>query len=262
MNTGKYAYLLLAAALLLLPTGASALEVITDHFYQIPIAQGLCADLESCIAGVPVAFQGVTPWSTRRAAGPVPTNSLGIACVNVIWPQGIYTVQAQSNGEVSDPVAVAFWQPNGFYGAISAGELHIYRYGFFPNNLVTQEYRRATAAMIFTDPLCTGRCATFGVIYYDPDNPVGAVTFTTKTFQQVVRTPKAGYESMEFRGVGYLQQGAGPRKLVRYYLYVDDLSGDNYFCLDIYDLTGKLIYYNDGCHLYEGATEVELCLGS
>ncbi len=187
---------LIALCLIILASGAQAVptvEVTGSFFSTMPSPHGLCAQLLPWASGKPTTFTGITPYTIKVKAGPVNTNALGIACVNANWAQNIYTVTAYSKlngtGPTSPPVAVSRFNPKYFCGLQGGGALHLLSYDVWPNiqHQVLPE-RQATYAII--DKKNPGK--NFGILYYDNDNPLGAVSFVAKSYENAMYTPVIG----------------------------------------------------------------------
>jgi len=247
--------MLFAVVVPMIASASCDISILTDYFYDKPYSAKFCALLDPAEAGVPVSFQAVTPWGVTRTVGPANTNSLGKACALVNWPQGIYSLQAfADDAEECQPVAISILNKDNFCGIQGAGTLRVYHYGVAPNAKWTKDYRVANFALVYrpTSP------KMFGIIYYDPDNPLGEVSFTTKTFRTVV-SGNLGYQYMRFQGMGMFQQGAAEPVLAYYKVYGDNFPGDNWFSIEIRDLGGLLLYNSDNMHVYNGEVVVELC---
>ena len=236
-----------------MPIIASAnCQIISDYFYEKPFAARFCAQLDT--AATPVTFVATTPQGIIKTAGPVNTNVLGLACVSVTWPVGVYELSVPAESDCPS-VAISIFSENNFCGAQGGGTVLLEEYGVPPNVHQSLEPREADFAFIYrpTSPM------NFGVIYHDPDYPLGAIGFIAKSFQTVQTEDETTYESMEFHGNGKLTQGTGAPMSVHYNLYVDDDPTDTYFSLRIYDFAGHLLYENDDCELFEGQNVVEIC---
>ena len=274
---------LLALAAFCLMTMASAaqangnsLEITGAFFSTMPTPLRLCAELTPSASGAPVTFNGVTPYNIKTKAGPMNTNALGLACVRANWPQNIYTVRATANvngGVTSPPVAVSVYNPRNFCGVQGGGALHLLSYGVPPSvQHQSLPARQATYALIYK--LNPGK--NFGILYYDNDNPLGAVSFVAKSYESVIDTSEVGlsgpttvgapdYTEMEFRGVGRAVLNGVPT-LVHYYVLVDDYADDNYFYIELWSLTGHLLYESadpddegEEQHVYDGKNVITPC---
>lgn len=240
-----------------------SLEVTGAFFSTMPTPLRLCADLTPSASGKPVTFTGITPYTIKVKAGPVLSTTDDVlgnnACVNANWAQNIYTVTAYAklngSGVTSPPVAVSRFNPRSFCGIQGGGALHLLSYDVPPNVKYTFDPRQATYALIYK--LNPGK--NFGILYYDNDDPLGAVSFVAKSFESVIVTPDAGppaYTMAEFRGVGRAVFGCVP-KLVHYYVYADDYPDDSYFYIELWSLDGHLLYESAGPeeaeqHVYDG----------
>jgi len=267
---------LMALCLIVLAGAAQAIpysvEVTGAFFSTMPTPLGLSAQLTPWANGKPVTFTGITPYTIKVKAGPVNTNALGQASVNANWAQNIYTVTAYAKlngaGVTSPPVAVSRFNPRNFCGVQGGGALHLLSYDVPPNVQHTIDPRQATYALIYK--LNPGR--NFGILYYDNDDPLGAVSFVAKSYESVIVTPVPGdpaYNILEFRGVGRAVLGGVPM-WVHYYVYLDDYPDDNYFYIELTSITGRLLYESAGPgdedqmaeqHVYDGKNVIVLCGG-
>lgn len=267
---------LMALCLTVLAGAAQAitysLEVTGTFFSSMPTPLRLSADLAPSASGKPVTFNGITPYNIKVKAGPVLSTTddalFNNAYVNANWAQNIYTVTAYAKlnggGVTSPPVAVSRFNPRNFCGVQGGGALHLKSYGVPPNVQHTFDPRQATYALIYK--LNPGK--NFGILYYDNDNPLGAVSFVAKSFESVIVTPFPGippYTMVEFRGSGRAVLGGVPT-LVHYYVYLDDYPDDSYFYIELWSTKGKLLYESAGpndqdteLHVYDGQNVIVGC---
>lgn len=266
---------LIALCLIIMASGAQAVpstvEVTGSFFSTMPSPHGLCSQLLPWASAKPVTFTGITPYTIKVKAGPVKTNALGIACVNANWAQNIYTVTAYAKlngtGPTSAPVAVSRFNPKLFCGLQGGGALHLLSYGVSPNiqHQLPPE-RQATYALIYK--LNPGK--NFGILYYDNDNPLGAVSFVAKSYESVIVTPivsPPAFTNVEFRGTGRAVLNGVPT-LVHYYVYADSFPDDNYFYIELRGLDWQLLYESAGTslvdqaaeqHVYDGKNVIVIC---
>jgi len=272
----RYVSFTLMALCLIIAAGAaqafmSTVEVTGSFFGSMPTPLNLCAELTPWANAKPVTFTGITPYMIKVKAGPVNTNVLGIACGSANWPQNIYTVTAYAKlngtGPTSPPVAVSRFNPKNFCGLQGGGALHLLSYGVPPN--VQHELppgRQATFAII--DKLNPGK--NFGILYYDNDNPLGAVSFVAKSYEYALFTPQIGpppYTSVLFLGTGRAVFGGVP-KIVHYEVRADNFPYDNYFYIELWSIDGHLLYESAGPsvidqgterHVYDGTNVIVVC---
>lgn len=246
----------------------NSLEVTGSFFSAMPTPLRLCAELTPTASGAPVTFNGVTPYSIKTKAGPRSTNALGLACVSANWAQNIYTVRATAvvnGGVTSPPVAVSVYNPRNFCGVQGGGALQLWSYDVPPNVQYTFDPRQATFALIYK--LNPGK--NFGILYYDNDNPLGAVSFVAKSFEFTDSTyydEEEEYNQVEFWGVGRAILDGVPT-LVHYYILVDDYPDDNYFYIELWSITGNLLYESadpddeNEQHVYDGRIVIVECQG-
>ncbi len=255
MLAGKYTRTILAvmALLLMMPMIVSAnCEITSDYFYEKPFPATFCVQLDT--PATPVTFVATTPQGMKKTAGPVNTNALGLACVSVNWPVGVYELTIPTESDCP-PHAISIFSELNFCGAQGGGALLLDEYGVPPNVQQSLEPRKADFAFINREL----SPKNFAVIYHDPDYPLGAIRFIAKSFQTIQAFDLTTYQWMKFHGSGKLSQGMGAPMSVHYTLYVDDDPILPYFCLQIWDFAGHLLYENDDCSLFEGRNEVEIC---
>ena len=267
--TSRYVSLTLMALCLIILAGAgqaipATLEVTGSFFSAMPTPLSLCAVLDPGMSGKPVTFTGITPYTIKVKAGPVPTNALGDVCALANWAQNIYTVTAYAKlngtGPTSPPVAVSRFNPKNFCGLQGGGALHLLSYDVPPN---VQHHglpaRQATYAII--DKLNPGR--NFGILYYDNDNPLGAVSFVAKSYESAIFTPVGGippYNTVDFLGTGRAVFGGVP-KIVHYYVHADDYPNDMWFYIEMWSIDGRLLYESAGPSIVDQDTERDVFNG-
>jgi len=260
--------------------------VTGKYFNPKPGSTQLCAHINLqlvCSMAVPaqtaaVKFFGLTPWDTEFMAGPQQTDILGNVCIKTNWPQGVYRVSASillpgsylRQNSYSAPAAVSVFNPNNFCGAQGGGELHLRSYGVPKDIRTTLTTRDATYAFIYKEPVGSQRCPTFGVWYFDNDNPKGPVEFVSRSLTEVNfgidMDGMTSYDFVEFLGNGYFSQPLiFYMQPVHFYIYADNFPNDSYFYIAIYDFAGNLLYQSaaenlfDELHVFEGKNIVQPC---
>ncbi|MBP6963481.1 MAG: hypothetical protein KBC96_03645 [Armatimonadetes bacterium] len=230
------------------------ISVLGNHWNPKPGSTTLCAQVSPPIPGIALEFTGESQFGIILGARFTRTNARGMASINTVWPQGIYGVRARIakpgfsvnsetavNGVIESPmVAIAVFNPKDFCGAQGGGALHLRSYGVPPNVRQTLAQREATYAFIYK----SNEPWNFGVGYLDNDNPCGRITFKgTQWFDakcDEVTSPEE-FSSIEVMGMGWAEMGAwqGP---VRYKFSADDYPGDNSFRLQLWSISGALLY--------------------
>jgi len=254
------------------------IEVIGNYFNPRPGSTTLCAKVCPAQAGIWVGFTGETPYGTMVRAWPTRTNAQGIACINTVWPQGIYGVRAwvltagpqpppsdsvQTNGPKPSLIAaVSVFNPKNFCGAQGGGALYLHSYGVPPNVRTTLTDRKATYAFIYKkdDP------GYFSVGLLDYSNPCGPVEFVTTQWFDASIQEFAGpdYKSIVVVGMGHAMIGPwdGP---VHYRMYADDFPGGSRFRVQLWGINGALLYQSapddasSEQKVYEGKNVIQPC---
>lgn len=231
------------------------IEVLGNHWNPSPGRTTLCAEVCPHTPGLVLEFIGENQFGIKMKAKPKKIEAKRISCINTVWPQGIYGVKAclvkptsggtssastSVNGVPCSPmVAISVYNPKGFCGSQGGGALHLRSYGVPPNVKKTLAEREASYAYIYK----TSPPWNFGIGYFDNDNPNGKVSFVAVQWFDAKCDEMTGPDHTKFEvmGMGWAEMGLwqGP---VRYKMSADDYPGENWFRLQLWSISGALIY--------------------